>query len=525
MPCKCCDCVNVGKWQIKGSGGGTSDTNVVIGNGTLNNLTKTWTPLWYTSLGPTTYNLVVTCDKKEEIIDTWISTIVLCSTEAARYPEHTISLATLLPDPCKACGLSFSGETIPVNKVGSTFTAATDNEWSNQLNWKDMDGATPSGTLPGKTGPCDDDIVIKGDVLSCSLTTMPQVFTLTTDGGNIGISLSAVNATISGSSKVLLDGDCATGGVLYVTDPASFIDSSQNDGTVVGDAVFENASKNTNVISGNATLKNTASFVENATNKTFASCTGNLEMRNTSLAADSTVGGNLEMFDSSHTEFNISASGTVALHDSAYIAVYSTLKDFTGPAAFDGSSYNLGTVDGDAEFTGTTYNSGTVTGTAAFSDGCNNNGTVEGNATFTGNSWNNFGTIKSNATFSGNGLNWNIVEGNATFSDGSFNQGGTIKGNATFNGSNGNFPNGVVGGTVEGDAIFNGSVNWAESVVQGNATFNSGSNNFGTVSKNAVFNDNTTNQGTVTGTATFNDASSNLGTAGTIVCNTTGTCP
>ncbi len=99
MTCKCCDCMTVGNWQIKGAGGGAADTNVVIGNGTLNNLTKTWTPLWYTSLGPNTYNLVVTCDKKEEIIDTWTATIVLCATEEDRYPEHTISLATTLPDP------------------------------------------------------------------------------------------------------------------------------------------------------------------------------------------------------------------------------------------------------------------------------------------------------------------------------------------------------------------------------------------------------------------------------------------
>lgn len=87
MPCKCCDCVNVGNWQIKGSGGGTSDTNVVIGNGTLNNLTAKWTPLWYTSLGPTTYNLVVTCDKKEEIIDTWTSTIVLAPRRMTATPN------------------------------------------------------------------------------------------------------------------------------------------------------------------------------------------------------------------------------------------------------------------------------------------------------------------------------------------------------------------------------------------------------------------------------------------------------
>jgi 16S rRNA processing protein RimM len=254
----------VATWEIKGGGGGTSSKGSVIGSGTLNNLTETWTPLWYTSLGPTVYNLVVTCDKKEETVDTWTSTIVLCATEFDRYPTHPISLANLLPDPCKACALSFSGETLPVNEVGSTFTGSVDGEWSNQLNWKDVDGASPAGTLPGipeTVGIFTDDIVIEGDVLSCSLDAMPQVNVLTTDGGNIGISLSAVTATISGSSKVLLNGDCDTGGILYVTDPASFIDSSANEGTVVGNAVFEDSSKNTNVISGNATLKNTASFI------------------------------------------------------------------------------------------------------------------------------------------------------------------------------------------------------------------------------------------------------------------------
>jgi hypothetical protein len=474
----------VATWEIKGGGGGTSSKGSVIGSGTLNNLTDTWTPLWYTSLGPTVYNLVVTCDKKEETVDTWTSTIVLCDTELDRYPTHSISLANLLPDPCKACALSFSGETLPVNEVGSTFTGSVDGEWSNQLNWKDVDDASPAGTLPGipaLVGVFTDDIVIEGDVLSCSLDAMPQVNVLTTDGGNIGISLSAVTATISGSSKVLLNGDCDTGGVLYVTDPAIFIDSSQNAGSVIGDAVFKNSARLRGYVSGNVEFRNTSVMANDAL--THASCGGNLDAYDTASVVDSDIVGNLVLHNGSHTDYTFSFLGTVSLHDTAYIGS-GWLKDFTGPATFDGNSYNLGTVDGDAEFTGTTYNSGTVTGTAAFSDGCNNSGTVEGNATFTGNSWNNFGTIKSNASFTGNGINWNIVKGNATFSDGAFNMGGTIKGNATFNGSNGNFVNGATSGasgTVTRVVLETGS--WAAGDAQGRlifasvtGTFSSGEN-------------------------------------------------
>lgn len=554
MPCNCCDCVNVGKWQIKGSGGGTSDTNVVVGNGTLNNLTEKWTPLWYTSLGPTTYNLVVTCDKKEEIIDTWTSTIVLCSTEAVRYPEHTISLATTLPDPCKSCGLSFGGETIPVNEVGYTFTGSVDGEWSNQLNWEDINEDTPSGTLPGKTGPFDDDIVIKGDVLSCSLTTMPQVNVLTTDGGNIGISLAAVNATISGSSKVLLNGDCATGGVLYVTDPASFIDDSQNEGTVVGDAVFNGYKcAQANSVTGNA------KFYGSATNGILP------------VATSATVGGNAEFYDICYNWGIIDKNATFEASSINYNTV-------NGNATFSGASTNQGGITLNAAFVDTAENFGIVSGSATFDNSAINNpsvgqGIVELNATFSGNSQNkgtvkgdadfpgpysqNFGTVNKNATFSGLDCNnYGTIKGNAAFSGGSDNgiypPGGTgkIEGNATFSAQSSNYSS-VLGtaaftgsavntGTVGGLATFadtasnsgplTGSPTFADQSTNtgtftATATFNGDSINTGTITGNQVFNDNSQHKGSIIGNATFNGTSSQLGTvSGNVVCNTSGPC-
>ena len=532
MTCKCCDCMTVGNWQIKGSGGGTSDTNVVIGNGTLNNLTETWTPLWYTSLGPTTYNLVVTCDKKEEIIDTWTSTIVLCSTEAVRYPEHTISLATTLPDPCKSCGLSFGGETIPVNEVGYTFTGSVDGEWSNQLNWKDVDGATPSGTLPGKTGPFDDDIVIKGNVLSCSLDTMPQVYDLTTDGGNIGISLAAVNATISGSSKVLLDGDCTTGGVLYVTDPAIFIESSENEGYVVGAATFKDSSRLRGKVSGNVELRDT-SLMQN-TALTHASCGGNVTAYDTATIVDSDIYGNLLLTLGSHTENTVSALGTVSLQDSAYIGA-GTLSGFSGAAAFTGSSSNHfgGTVQGSATFDDISSNGGTVTGSATFSFEAANSGTfgtalftedsfnvgasASGSADFIDNAQNKSGGSVSSASFSGTASNAGDVVGAAAFTGSAVNT-GTVGGLATFAGTASN------SGPLTGSPTFAGqSTNTG--TFTATATFNGDSINTGTITGNQVFNDNSQHKGSIIGNATFNGTSSQLGTvSGNVVCNTSGPC-
>ncbi len=581
MPCKCCDCMNVGNWQIKGAGGGAADINVVIGNGTLNNLTDTWTPLWYTSLGPNTYNLVVTCDKKEESIDTWTSTIVLCATEADRYPEHTISLATTLPDPCKSCGLAFGGETLPLYGVGHTFTAGIDNEWSNQLNWKDVDGNTPSGTLPGKTGPFDDDIVIKGDVLSCSLDTMPQVYDLTTDGGNIGISLSAVTATISGSSKVLLNGDCATGGFLYVTDPASFIDSSANEGTVVGNAVFEDSSQNNNVISGNATLRDKASFVENATNSTKASCTGDLEMNDYSVALDATIGknatvtgavginlpsiegcdigqnliitansglakncvvsGDLLMSGSaslSHTAGFINVTGNVVC-SGGYFGESSQIQSGAGGAVLNfpaklttftisGPSFffdkSVSTVFGAADLTDS-FNHGTITGNATFTSTYSafttaNEGTVSGDAAFENCS--NAGTVSKNASFNVTvgGLvagNTKAVTGNATFTGSAINT-GTVGGVAAFTNASSN------SGPLTGSPTFaNQSTNTG--TFTATATFNGDSINTGTITGNQVFNDNSQHKGSIIGNATFNGTSSQLGTvSGNVVCNTSGPC-
>jgi len=440
MACKCCSCNNVATWEIKGGGGGTSSKGSVIVSGTLNNLTDTWTPLWYTSLGPAEYKLVVTCDKKEETVDTWTSTIVLCATEFDRYPTHAISLANLLPEPCKACGLSFSGENLPVNEVGYTFTGSVDGEWSNQLNWKDVDGNTPSGTLPGKTGPFDDDIVIKGDVLSCSLTTMPQVNVLTTDGGNIGISLSAVNATISGSSKVLLDGDCATGGFLYVTDPASFIDSSQNDGTVVGDAVFTGSAYNDGIVELNATFSGNS--VNSGAVKGDADFPGPYSQNWGTVNQNATFSG-LACHNYGTIKGNAAFSGG---SDNGVNAPGGYGK-VEGNATFSAQSANYSSVLGTAAFTGSAVNTGTVGGLATFANTASNSGTLSGSPTFADQSTN-VGNFYATATFNGDSINTGTITGNQVFNNNSQHK-GSIIGNATFNGASSQL------GTVSGNVVCN----------------------------------------------------------------------
>jgi hypothetical protein len=428
--------------------------------------------------------------------------------------------------------LSFGGEKLPLYGVGHTFTAGTDNEWSNQLNWKDVDGNTPSGTLPGKTGPFDDDIVIKGDVLSCSLDTTPQVYALTTDGGNIGISLSAVTATISGSSKVLLSGNCATGGVLSVTDPAIFIESSENAGYVVGEAVFKDSSRLRGKVSGNVELRD-KSLMHN-TALTRATCSnGNVTAYDTATLIDSDIYGNLVLKDGSHTENLILPLGTVSLDGSAYLGVFGTLSGFSGVATFNGNSRNDGTVQGDALFDGIGANTGTVTLSATFSFEAANSGTV-GAGLFTEDAFN-VGTVSGGASFIENAQNKSGGTCNSTASfSGTASNGGAVVGAATFTGSAVN--TGTVGGvaafsnTSSNSGPLTGSPTFADqSTNTGNftatATFNGDSINTGTITGNQVFNDNSQHKGSIIGNATFNGTSSQLGTvSGNVVCNTSGTC-
>ena len=509
-------------------GAGPITANVMVGLG------DTIIPYWYGLLS-TDFQLQIytPCEETWYTVDSWTSTISLCNGNTDRYPSHTInpdwSAVSLLE--CYTSPPSFGVFPVSLNGVGKTFTGNVDNEWSNLLNWIDANGLSPAASLPTIT----DDVIIAGDVLSCSLDTMPAVDDLTTDGGNIGIELSAVTATISGSSKILLDGDCDTGGILHVTNPASFIDSSQNDGTVIGDAVFENYSKNTNIIDGNVELYNYSSFVENVTNSTKASCTGNLEMHDYSVAVDATIGQdalvtgavgiNLPKIEScdigrdllinanyglakncvvgrdllmsgnqtlSHTSGFINVTGHV-ICTSGYFGESSQIQSGAGGAVlnFPAQLTNFG-ISGPGFAIDSTVS--TVFGDADLSNSIN------------------YGTITGNATFASTILgftqaNEGTVGGDATFQD--CNNAGTVTGNAVFD----SVDNIIMGNT---------------DTVSGNAIFNGVSRNFvtGIVSQDATFNGTAINYGAVTGNATFNGSSNQLGTVtGTTTCNTYGTCP
>ena len=487
-------------------GAGPITANVMVGLG------DTIIPYWYGLLS-TNFQLQIytPCEAIWYTVDSWTSTISLCNGNTDRYPSYTISpdwsAVSLLE--CYTSPPSFGVFPVSLNGVGKTFTGNVDNEWSNLLNWTDANGLSPAASLPTIT----DDVIIAGDVLSCSLDAMPTVDDLTTDGGNIGIEISAVTATISGSSRILLNGDCDTGGILHVTNPASFIDSSQNDGTVIGDAVFENYSKNTNIIDGNVELYNYSRFEINYTNSTYASCTGNLEMHDYSVAADATIGknatvtgavginlpsiegcdigqnliitansgqakdcvvsGDLLMSGSqtlSHTAGFINVTGIVAC-SSGYFGESSKIQSGTAgsvlnsPAqltnfAISGPGYatdsTVSTVFGDADLSNS-INYGTITGNATFVAtiaGFDNFGTVGGDATFQDCS--NIGTVTGDAEFdravSGIDGNEGTVTGSAIF-DGHSSNRGTIGGDATFNDSS---YNACVLGFVTGTATYNG---------------------------------------------------------------------
>ena len=473
-------------------GAGPITANVMVGLG------DTIIPYWYGLLS-TDFQLQIytPCEATWYTVDFWTSTISLCNGNTDRYPSHTInpdwSAVSLLE--CYTSPPSFGVFPVSLNGVGKTFTGNVDNEWSNLLNWTDANGLSPAASLPTIT----DDVIIAGDVLSCSLDTMPAVDDLTTDGGSIGIELSAVTATISGSSKILLDGDCDTGGILHVTYAASFIDSSENAGSVIGDAVFNNSARLRGYVSGNVELRDTSLMLNTAL--TRASCGGNVTAYDTATVVDSDIVGNLSLTNGSHTENTVSVLGTASLQNNASIAVGSTLKDFIGPATFGGLSYNLGAVRGDAAFNGSSENSaaGTVNN-ATFNDSSHNFGTVANDATFNDTS-DNSGVIAGDATFNGSSNNkFSYVAGSATFNGTSHNDASVFT-NATFNGSSYNSATGSVGI----DAVFNGTSYNAGTVSK--ATFNSSSHNRGTVSHDAAFNDSSYNAcvlGFVTGTATYN---------------------
>ena len=199
------------------------------------------------------------------------------------------------------------------------------------------------------------------------------------------------------------------------------------------------------------------------------------------------------------------------------------------------NSQNNGVITGNVSFNldSTNNTSGLVNGNAVFNASSNNYGTVQGNAEFYEQSENNFGaTVQGNAAFYGNSNNGGQVTSSMFFYENSNND-ATLTTSPTFAGNSDN------SGTITGNPVFNGSATNTATII-GNPTFNGTSTNAGTVTGSPTFNGTSTNAGTVTGSATFNDSSNNNGTvslaatfngssnnngtAGTVICNTNGTC-
>jgi hypothetical protein len=130
----------------------------------------------------------------------------------------------------------------------------------------------------------------------------------------------------------------------------------------------------------------------------------------------------------------LTAINVGTLNEDSFGVTLNGAHQAVGPAFFNDSSTNNGTVSGDATFNdSSTNNGGTVSGDATFNDYSYNNGTVSGEATFNDSSYNNFGTVSGDATFNDSSYNnYGTVSGDATFNDSSYNYYGTVSGVSAF---------------------------------------------------------------------------------------------
>jgi hypothetical protein len=514
----------------------------------LSDLPNPFAPLFYDSVGNKTFILQALCgiDNEWHILDQWNGTIMLCMNTGGRYPSRNFMGSWAPQDPCDKprvdnipiCNLPQCPELTPVDPPGDgqewrdpdhnravTFTGAVDGEWTNLANWQDNNGRTPARYLPDNTS----EIIINASVTSLSDNTNNIILSSITInnasfsiGGGIGspsISCGVLvcNGTIDRPNPPECDG--IYGKITYTTS-ATFIggilsgelvngggsdaeftsgsiiesdglmvgnaifDSSHNEGTITGDAEFENSSSNRN----GGTVEGNAIFRTGSLN-TQATVEGNAEFYNDSANSNATVKGNAEFWDTSTNDSYAVVEGSAEFWDSSANQYFSVVK---GAATFNDTSSNK------------------------------SRAICEDLSTFNDSATNDGGICQDDATFNDSAIN-NGVTNSATFNNSSKNgSSGVINNAAIFNNTSENE------GDADGGATFNGSsINDTDGRVLNGATFNTDSINKGEVSS-ATFNNSSINDttGTVTGNATFNDSSSNLGTVlGTITCNTTGTCP
>ena len=353
-----------------------------------------------------------------------------------------------------------------------------------------------------------------------------------------------VDSISSGVASVFLanfsNGAIWDGGLtLTVEDMATFYDTSSNDGSVKGNSTFNDTSYNNGgTIEGNATFDTTwysgtiaptgGVFTINGSNYWSGNVTGTVYgsdyqpitsyVFNGSSYNLGTINGNAT-FDTTWYSGTIAPSGGVfTINGSNYWSgnvtgtVYGSDNQAIASYIFNNSSYNQGTIKGDATFNDTSYNS---------------SGTINGNAKFD-TTWYSGTTAPSGGVFTINGSNYwsgnvtgtvygsdNLAITSYIFNNSSYNQ-GSINGNATFNDTSYNN-----GGTIEGNAIFDTTWYSGTTAPTGGVLTINGSNYWsgnvtGTVygSDNQaitsyIFNNSSKNQGAINGNVTFNDTSYN----------------
>lgn len=394
--------------KIFAAGGPACETTVTA----LADLPNPFTPLFYWQAGELSLKLeVLGCNGANwDTLDSWSATISLC--DGGRYPSQPLDGPWQPPGPC-ACknqqnvddGIeecdpcpdltagSGDGQAWrdPQPGTGEVFTGAIDGEWTNLLNWEDVNGLTPAGSLPGS----DTNVSIEADVTSTASAITVAELTIAA-GAEFSVAASAADLhcygaierkalcegvfgqmTVSGeafvygggvnngeilNALVKFSGDGLNGANGVVTGDARFDDESVNGNIVTGDAEFYDESVNSSTVHGDGT------FSDSTVNE------GNIDGDATFNDTSSNTSSGDVVFGLATFNGNSTNDGVVR---TAAFNGDSVNNGRTRDATFSASSVNAGEVDGDALFSADSVNRGTVNFTATFTDNaCNDGGTA-----------------------------------------------------------------------------------------------------------------------------------------------------
>lgn len=404
------------------------------------------------------------------------------------------------------------------------FNGAIDDDWNNLDNWwTDSNYSIAATNLPTN----NDDVIISA--------------TIAVNNGS--------NPTVT---NMTMNGDNLFGIVISVTNLCTFNESSWNySGTINGNCVFNNSSRNSGTINGNATFT-ASSFSNDPTGTENGTITGTITFSSLTPVTFTINGG----WFTNSSGWIFSTPGQNWILNNYYLAQTGTIN---GDCTFNNDSYNdSGTITGNVTFTSNNYDRD-PTGTFVGSIG----GTITFNSstpvTFTPFIWDTntvnwiFSTPGQNWVFNSNAYNNGTIYGNCSFNNASTGE-GTIVGNCIFNGNS--YNSGSITGncvfnntssnraSIAGDCIFNGDSYLDEGTITGNCIFNDTSrhDNIGSIIGNCIFNDNSylfapvdgncifnnnaifkgdTNGNIVSGSITFNNNSKNITniTADNIIVN------